>query len=269
MTEGTISTIGTAEAATPSTQLASRNIIAVASGKGGVGKTWFSITLCQALSKLGRQILLFDGDLGMANVDVQLGLMPDKDLGAVVEGKTTLSNAITKYEDGGFSILAGRSGTGTLGTLSTQRLNDLRVQLMGVARNYDNVILDLGAGVDRTVRQLAGPARTTLVVITDEPTSIIDAYAFIKLSVQMNPSVDMRIVVNMASSLAEGEKAYEKISKACHTFLGYSPRLAGIIRRDAKVRDAIRAQTPILQRSPSSDAAMDVEALAMRLNDSL
>lgn len=264
-----MSTIGTTEQAVPGAQLASRNIIAVASGKGGVGKTWFSVTLCMALSKLGRKILLFDGDLGMANVDVQLGLMPDKDIGAVVEGKTSLTNAITNYEEGGFSILAGRSGTGTLGTLSTQRLNDLRMQLFGVARSYDNVILDLGAGVDRTVRQLAGPARTTLVVITDEPTSIIDAYAFIKLGVQMNPAADMRIVVNMAASVSEGEKAYEKIRKACHTFLSYSPRLAGIIRRDPKVRDAIRAQTPILQRSPTSDAAMDVEALALRLHDSL
>lgn len=250
-------------------QLSARNVIAVASGKGGVGKTWMSITLCQALARMGKSILLFDGDLGLANVDIQLGLLPERDLGSVVEGKTTLAGAVTKFEDGGFSILAGRSGSGMLGTLSTQRLNDLRSQLMELAKNYDNVVLDLGAGVDRTVKQLAGPAKITLVVITDEPTSITDGYAFIKLAVQVNPSTDIRVIVNMAATLAEGEKTYEKIRKACQTFLNYSPSLAGIVRRDPKVREAIRAQTPILMRSPTSDAALDVEALASRLFNSL
>lgn len=250
-------------------QLSAKNVIAIASGKGGVGKTFVSITLCQALARMGKSILLFYGDLGLANVDIQLGLMPERDLGAVIEGKSTLAGAVTKYEEGGFHILAGRSGSGTLGTLSTQRLNDLRSQLLDLAKNYDNVVLDLGAGVDRTVRQLAGPARTTLVVITDEPTSITDGYAFIKLAVQMNPSIDIRIIINMAATLSEGEKTYETIRKACQTFLNYSPALAGIVRRDVKVRESIRAQTPILQRSPTSDAALDVEALASRLFNNL
>ncbi|MGE3770027.1 MAG: MinD/ParA family protein [Bdellovibrionales bacterium] len=264
-----IPTISPASGVAPVAQLSAKNILAVASGKGGVGKTWMSITLCQALARMGKSILLFDGDLGLANVDIQLGLMPERDLGAVFEGKCTLQNAITKYEEGGFSVLAGRSGSGTLGTLSTQRLNDLRTHLLEAAKNFDTVVLDLGAGVDRTVRQLAGPARTTLVVVTDEPTSITDGYAFIKLAVQLNPNADIRIVINMAPTLAEGEKTYETIRKACQTFLNYSPALGGIIRRDPKVREAIRAQTPILLRSPTSDAALDVEALAGRLFDSL
>lgn len=268
MTEQT-ATAATTTTPTAVPQLSAKNVIAIASGKGGVGKTFVSITLCQALARMGKSILLFDGDLGLANVDIQLGLMPERDLGAVIEGKTTLAGAVTKYEEGGFSILAGRSGSGTLGTLSTQRLNDLRSQLLDLAKNYDNVVLDLGAGVDRTVRQLAGPARTTLVVVTDEPTSITDGYAFIKLAVQMNPAIDIRIIVNMAATLAEGEKTYETIRKACQTFLNYSPALAGIVRRDVKVRESIRAQTPILMRSPTSDAALDVEALASRLFNNL
>ena len=259
----------TAPSATPVAQPSARNILAIASGKGGVGKTFMSITLCQALARMGKSVLLFDGDLGLANVDIQLGLMPERDLGAVFEGKCNLQSAITKYEEGGFSILAGRSGSGTLGTLSTQRLNDLRTHLLDVAKNFDTVILDLGAGVDRTVRQLAGPARTTLVVVTDEPTSITDGYAFIKLAVQLNPNADIRVIVNMAPTLSEGEKTYETIRKACQTFLNYSPTLAGIVRRDPKVREAIRAQTPILMRSPTADAALDVEALAARLYDTL
>lgn len=249
------------EAPSPSALLCP-NMIAIASGKGGVGKTWFAITLCQALAKRGKNVLLFDGDLGLANVDIQLGLTPDKDLGSVVEGASTLAGAVTKYKEGGFDILAGRSGSGNLATLATQKLSDMRNDLIALARGYDHVLIDLGAGVDRSVRQMAGPAAMTYVVITDEPTSLTDAYAFIKLGRAANPKADMRVVVNMAANTNDGQKTYDTIRKACESFLHYTPPLAGIVRRDAKVRDAIRAQTPILTRSPASDAAHDVEAIA-------
>jgi flagellar biosynthesis protein FlhG len=241
------------------------NMIAIASGKGGVGKTWFAITLCHALAKRGKNILLFDGDLGLANVDIQLGLTPERDLGAVVEGSATLSAAVTKYKEGGFDILAGRSGSGSLATLATQKLSDLRHDLIQLAKSYDHVFIDLGAGVDRSVRQMAGPAAITYVVVTDEPTSLTDAYAFIKLARAANPRADMRVVVNMATNTSEGQKTYDTIRKACESFLKYTPLLAGIIRRDTKVRDAIRAQTPIMTRSPGSDAAIDVDAIAGKL----
>jgi flagellar biosynthesis protein FlhG len=247
------------------TQLRGHNVVAVASGKGGVGKTWFSITLTHALTKLGRRTLLFDGDLGLANVDIQLGLMPKRDLGSVMEGRLSLQGAAERFEDGGFDIIAGRSGSGNMANLTVQRLNELRTDLLEVARNYDTVVIDLGAGVDRTVRQLSGPAGITLVVTTDEPTSLTDAYAFIKVTHATNPRADLRVVVNMASSVREGERTYTTIMKACQNFLKFSPPLAGIIRRDQKVRDAIRNQVPLLMRSPSSDAATDVRALATKL----
>lgn len=238
------------------------NMIAIASGKGGVGKTWFAITLCHALAKRGKNVLLFDGDLGLANVDIQLGLTPDRDLGAVVEGSSSLSAAVTKYKEGGFDILAGRSGSGSLATLATQKVSELRNDLINLAKSYDHVFIDLGAGVDRSVRQMAGPAAVTYVVVTDEPTSLTDAYAFIKLARAANPKADMRVVVNMAANASDGQKTYETIKKASESFLHYAPPLAGIIRRDPKVRDAIRAQTPVMTRSPSSDAASDVDAIA-------
>jgi flagellar biosynthesis protein FlhG len=239
-----------------------RNMIAIASGKGGVGKTWFAITLCHALAKLGKRVLLFDGDLGLANVDIQLGLTPERDLGAVVEGASTLQGAVVKYPEGGFDILAGRSGSGTLASLATQKIAELRNDLIALARSYDHVLIDLGAGVDRSVRQMAGPAAVTYVMVTDEPTSLTDAYAFIKLGRAANPRADMRIVVNLAANAGDGQKTYDTIRKASESFLGYTPPLAGIVRRDPRVRDAIRAQTPLLTRSPASDAAADVETIA-------
>jgi len=241
------------------------NVVAVASGKGGVGKTWFSITLSHAMARLGRKTLLFDGDLGLANVDIQLGLTPDHDLGQVITGAVSLARAAERFNEGGFDIIAGRSGSGSLATLASQQLTGLRNELLDMARNYDCVVMDMGAGIDRVVRQLAGPAGTTLVVTTDEPTSITDAYAFIKVTRATNPQADIRIIVNLAQNVKEGERTYGTILKACQNFLKFQPPLAGIVRRDIKVREAIRHQVPLLVRSPTCDAARDVEAVAQRL----
>jgi flagellar biosynthesis protein FlhG len=243
----------------------SRNILCVASGKGGVGKTWLAITLSHMLAKQGARTLLFDGDLGLANIDVQLGLMPERDLGAVVSGRLALSDAVTRFPAGGFDVIAGRSGTGALAAIEPQRLATMRDDLIVLARQYQRVVLDIGAGVDSTVRMLADTAATLLVVTTDEPTALTDAYAFIKLTAMQNHETDFRIVVNMAGSARDGERTYAKLLRACEGFLKLSPKLGGVVRRDDKVRDCIRHQTSLLVRHPTSEAAADVEALAGRL----
>lgn len=238
------------------------NIIAVASGKGGVGKTWFSITLSHALARQGKKVLLFDGDLGLANVDVQLGLMPKRDLNDVIRGRLGLDKIVQPFEDGGFDIIAGRSGQASLSALPSQRLSMLRDQLLEVADKYDVVVIDLGAGVDRTVRMFSACATKTLLITTDEPTSLTDAYAFIKLGSAAGLSKNVSIVVNMASTTLEGEKTYRTLLKACENFLRLSPPMAGLIRQDPRVKDTIRHQTPLLIRSPNTDAAEDAEKVA-------
>lgn len=239
-----------------------KNLIAVASGKGGVGKTWFSITLSHALAQAGKKVLLFDGDLGLANVDVQLGLMPKRDLNDVIRGRLGLDKVIQRYEEGGFDIVAGRSGQASLSALPSQRLVLLRDQLLEVANSYDVVVMDLGAGVDRTVRMFSATATKTLLVSTDEPTSLTDAYAFIKLGSAAGMSKNISIVVNQAASALEGERTYKTLLRACENFLRLSPPMAGMVRHDAKVKDTIRHQTPILIRSPNADAATDVQKIA-------
>lgn len=245
----------------------SRNkLIAVASGKGGVGKTWFAVTLAHALANQGRKILLFDGDLGLANVDIQLGLMPKRDLGSVLDGEIALKGALLTYEDGGFDILAGRSGTGSLANLSAQRLAELVIELEKLAVDYDHVVVDLGAGIERTIRLLAGRAGMILVLTNEEPTALTDAYAFLKVMRGERPDADIRIVVNAASTPQDGERTYETLAKASQSFLRHSPPLAGIIRRDRQVPNAVRAQTSLLVRSPNTEAAADVEGIAQRLS---
>ncbi len=238
------------------------NMIAVGSGKGGVGKTWFSITLAHALANMGKRVLLFDGDLGLANVDVQLGLMPKRDLNDVIRGRLGMDKVVQIFEGGNFDIVAGRSGQASLSALPSQRLALLRDQLMDIAGDYDVVIADLGAGVDRTVRMLSATASSTLLVTTDEPTSLTDAYAFIKLGNAAGMSKNINVVINMATSLSEGEKTYKTLLKACENFLKISPPLIGMVRQDKRVKETIRSQTPILTRSPHAEAAEDVEKIA-------
>ncbi len=241
------------------------NIIAVASGKGGVGKTWFSITLSHALAKAGKKVLLLDGDLALANVDIQLGVMPKRDLNDVVRGRMGLDKIIHRYEEGGFDIVAGRSGHALLSSLPAQHLTMLRDQLLEVAENYDAVIVDLGAGIDRTVFMFCATAFKTLMVVNEESTSLTDSYAIIKRGNSTGLSKRVSIVVNQAVNAIDGEKTYNTIRKACENFLRLTPPLAGIIRQDSRVKDTIRHQTPILIRSPNADAAEDVQKIAVSI----
>lgn len=252
----------------PSAPIRQANVVAVASGKGGVGKTWLSITLAQYFARQGIRTLLFDGDIGLANVDIQLGLMPDRDLGSVIAGRFGLADAVMPSE-AGFDIIAGKSGSASLATLDQAALNGLRDELCQLARSYDKVVIDLGAGVDGVVRTLSQAAGTVLVVTNDEPTALTDAYAFIKLARMADKNADVRVVVNIAATTREGERTYGKLNKAAENFLKYSPPLAGVIRRDEKVRDAIRNQMPLLTRHPMCDAAEDVEAIASGLTGAI
>lgn len=241
------------------------NIIAVASGKGGVGKTWFSVTLTHALAKAGNKVLLFDGDLGLANVDVQLGLMPKTDMSAVVDGKLPLKRVIMPYEPGGFDIIAGQSGAATLSSLPMEKVIEIRDGLLELAQDYDYVVIDLGAGVDRTVRLLSGAAGKALVVTNEEPTALTDAYAFIKLTHAAGLAENIQVVVNQIPSKKDGDRIYSTLSKVCQNFLKIRPPLLGMIREDKKVSDSIRHQVPILTRHPNSPASVDVEVIAANI----
>jgi len=237
-------------------------LIAVASGKGGVGKTFVSIALAQALAERGRRVLLADGDLGLANVDLQLGLDPALDLGAVLAGRATLAQASVAHA-AGFAVLPGRSGSGGLAELGEAGVARFLALLRTAAA--DEVVLDLGAGIGPAQRRLAAAADVLLVLVNEEPTSLTDAYAVLKLHARDAPLGRALVVANNVADEAAGRRAHAALDRACRGFLGRGCAWLGTVRRDPKVPAAIRAQVPLLTRHPGSPAASDVRALALAL----
>lgn len=243
-------------------------IIAVASGKGGVGKTWLSLTLAQALGQRRARVLVFDADLGLANADIQLGHLPDRDLTAVFRGEAALTDVITRIPEGGFDLIAGQSGSGALAGLDQPGLETLLAGL-ATATGYDVVMLDLAAGLDDTVRRFTALADTVLLVITEDPASLTDAYAVLKLLQadrrEAGLNVDVRVVVNQASSADAGKRAHAALARAARGFLRIDPPLIGVINRDERVPDAIRQQKLLLAHFPQARAGNEVQIIARRL----
>jgi flagellar biosynthesis protein FlhG len=236
-------------------------VIAIASGKGGVGKTWFAITLAQALGQAGRRVLLLDADPGLANADVQLGLAPRGDLASVLAGRLPAEAAILAH-DGGFYLLPGRSGSALLAGMDEAMLARALALPRDLAAGFDAVLLDLGAGIGAAQRRLLAAADLPLVVATEEPTSLTDAYAVLKLLAQDSPGAAPLLVVNKAANAAAGAQVHRTLDAATRRFLGRGLALGGVVRRDARVAEAIRAQAPLLTRHPTSAAAADVTAIA-------
>jgi flagellar biosynthesis protein FlhG len=245
-------------------------LVAIASGKGGVGKTFLAIAIAQSHARAGLRTLLLDGDLGLANIDVQLGIQPRGDLLSVVSGNMDIADAVSPFDGGaghgGFDVLAGRSGSGALRSLPARDIHLLGESIKLVAARYDRAIVDLGAGLDAGMLDIAAFCGRVLVVLTDEPTSLTDAYALIKVMSQRPGAPAMAVAVNMAGDERDATRSYGALERACTRFLGFAPPLAGFVRRDARVRDAIRSQTPYLTRCPSGIAAEGIIRLAASLD---
>ncbi len=247
----------------PAARPCAAKIMAVASGKGGVGKTWLSTMLAIAYGRAAKRALLVDCDLGLANIDVQLGVRPQADVNAVVRGFLELDAAVTPImggpgRNGGFDLIAGHSGSGALGAVKLDEVGRIANDIQRIAPHYDRIILDVAAGVDPIVLRFVRAADLFVLVTTDEPTALTDAYAMVKVLRLQGQAIVPWVVVNMAENRAKGRKVFEQFSRACQEYLGLKPKFAGAIARDPRVPDSIRAQTPLPVRHPQSAAFEDV-----------
>ncbi|MDX5361395.1 MAG: cobyrinic acid a,c-diamide synthase [Alphaproteobacteria bacterium] len=242
------------------------DLIAIASGKGGVGKTWLAVTLADAMGRKpgAPRPVLIDGDLGLANVDVQLGLAPRRTLSALVEGRASIGDVLT--DAGHFDVASGASGSAALAAVAPADLDRIAAAAAELGRTRRPVLLDLGAGVNRTVVRLSAAANRIVVLLTPDPTALTDAYALIKVLAACKLAHRAAVVVNMADSTAHGTRTHAALATVCRTYLGFEPPLLGSVRRDEAVRKAIRAQSPLLTVAPDSPAAADVRALADSLD---
>lgn len=252
-------------------RIAPASVVAIASGKGGVGKTWLAVTLAYAFARKGERVLLVDCDLGLANVDVHLGERPKSDLAAFLRGWIDIEDALTPIhggpsKQGGFDFLAGHSGSGMLANLKHDDLNRIAAGIGSLAPRYDRILLDCGSGLDSTVLRFACGADRCLVVTTEDPAALTDAYAFVKTLRARRPDADPLAVVNMAETRASGRRIYDQFAKACDTFLKFRPALGAIIARDPRVLDAIRTQTILPIRHPHAPAFEDALRLVGALS---
>ncbi len=242
-----------------------KNIIAVVSGRRGIGKTWFAVSLSHALSQLKQKVLLFDGDCGLNNIKIQLGLADANDLNAVINGQNSLNQVVFNYDKGHFDIAAGNPAGIGLSTVSVGRLQILGDDLSILSQNYDKTILDIGAGLSNAAKVLTGMSGTAVMLCTDEPRSVIDSYSLIKLFAGRYPRTALKIVINQSNTINDGLRTYAMLERACREFLKISPPLLGIIRQDTRVRDSIRSQNTIISRYPQSEATLDIMAIAERI----
>ena len=248
-------------------------IMALTSGKGGVGKTFLAANLAAALARRGRKVLVLDADLGLANLDVVLNLQPKVTLHDVFTGKVELNDAILAAP-GGFEVLLAGSGMVEYSRLTSEVREQLLKVIRTVAPRYDHILLDTGAGISDVVLYAVSLADDVLVLATPEPTSMTDAYATIKVLATQQARVDIRLVVNQVGRVGEGRVIRNQLQLVVDKFVGpllppggVVPKLEllGEVPLDPSVREAVQKRKLLLVSMPGCAAAQGVEAIATKL----
>ncbi len=240
-------------------------IVAITSGKGGVGKSNIAVNLAIRLSKMGRKVVLLDADLGTANADVLCNLSPGGDLAHVVAGRQTLAQAMIEAP-GGFRLIPGASGLAQMAALGEFERVRLVHQVRQLEEDHDLVLIDTGAGVSPNVLSFALGADQLLVVTTPEPTAVTDAYAVIKIVARQRSDTDVRLLVNMVRDTEEGRGVFKRINAVCRQFLSLSAQYAGHVVHDPRVSLAVRRRRPFILDSPNCDASGCINQLAHRMD---
>jgi flagellar biosynthesis protein FlhG len=249
-------------------------VVAVTSGKGGVGKTFVSANLAAALAKRGLRVLVLDADLGLANLDVVLNLYPKVTLHDVFQGKAKLEEAIVKAP-GGFSVLLAGSGMVEYSRLTPEVRNEFLKIMSGLVPHFDIVLLDTGAGISDVVLFAVSLASEVIVVATPEPTSLTDAYATIKVLVGQQKRQTIRMVVNQTARLGDGRAITVQLQQVLDRFVTTEPgrpiKLVhlGDIPADTAVRQAIMRRQLLVQTAPGCPASLAITQLAQKIQETV
>jgi flagellar biosynthesis protein FlhG len=238
-------------------------VIAVTGGKGGVGKTNVAVNLAAALARAGRRVVLLDGDLGLANVDVFLGLSPRYTLAQVLAGERTLDEILIEAPQG-FKVVPAASGLARLANLDAAAHLGLVQAFSSLAARLDALIIDTAAGIAHGVTQFSQAAQHVLVVICDEPASITDAYALVKVLSKQHGVTRFRVVANMTRAPGAGGELFRRFERVTGRFLDVVLDYAGEIPEDEHVRRSIRGQRAVVEAYPGSPSALAFKNLAAR-----
>ena len=239
-------------------------VIAVSGGKGGVGKTNVSLNTAISLAKLGKRVLVLDADLGLANVDVMLGLRVQRNLSHVLSGECELDDIIIQGP-AGINIIPATSGTQSMVDLTPAEHAGLIRAFSDMQTKFDVLIVDTAAGISDMVLSFCRASQDVLLVVCDEPTSITDCYALMKLLSRDHGVFKFKVVANMVRSAKEGQQLFAKLAKVSDRFLDVALEQVAVIPFDENIRKSVRKQQAIVEAYPNSPASIGFKSLAKNI----
>ncbi|MBV9120269.1 MAG: MinD/ParA family protein [Chloroflexi bacterium] len=242
----------------------STRIIAISSGKGGVGKTNVVANVALAMARQGRQVLILDADLGLANIDVVMGVTPRFNLQHVISGQKSIRDVVVPT-DFGVQVISGGSGLADLANLSDSQRDTLIGSLVELESMADVLLVDTGAGIGANVLQFILAAQELIIVTTPEPTAITDAYSLIKVVSRLSSDVVLKLLVNQVRTLQEAEEIANNITSVARRFLHLEVGTLGHLPYDSSLIKAVRKQTPVLTAYPNSPSAYAFYGLAAKI----
>lgn len=242
----------------------STHSIAITSGKGGVGKTQLAANLAVAIAQRGQRVVLLDADLGLASLDLALGIRPTKDLRSVLHGESRIEDIIVEAPSGVY-LMPACPGRYEMANLEAPERDLISKAVWEAAREFDVLIIDTGAGIGSNAVDFAALADTVLLVATPDPTSLRDAYAMAKVLHKRNGIDRLEFIANQVNSETEGATLHARIQSIIGQFMTLELNYLGAIPRDATVRESVTAGEPYVLRTPRSQATRAVQGLARRL----